>query len=281
MHKKDHEPLMKRFDEVLEKHGLSLGDALNLALFALTIISLVVALVGLRIARITLDEAAKAATSQDNQFAQQIKQLTASTATLETARQLLIEQGTTLRDLQMTSKQQLADLDEQQRHRMLLERAAPQPTFDLSCDDKDLVRNGASLGKRAVISGIEQRFVKIQHANNAMDCAVVFRNKGDADMRNTTISVRVSRDYFVAPGLTGDVYLSGAGDTKFGFPGPDRATLLTGANIPSGSRRQFLLPFRLQRADRCLVFDLELSIESDTGGADFPIFIAIEDDALK
>jgi hypothetical protein len=48
---------MARLSLSLQKHGLSFGDALNIVLFLLTIASLVVALIGVKLAKDTLADA--------------------------------------------------------------------------------------------------------------------------------------------------------------------------------------------------------------------------------
>jgi hypothetical protein len=51
------EPLFKRISLRLKKHGLSFGDALNLALFVLTILSIVVAFLAVYYARVAMKDA--------------------------------------------------------------------------------------------------------------------------------------------------------------------------------------------------------------------------------
>lgn len=90
-------PIMTRLGRHLERHGLSFGDALNVLLFVLTIVSLVVAILGVVVARITLDEARNAGRDQDRQFQKQMEQLGKASDILQ--------------KLQETSDKELKDLN--------------------------------------------------------------------------------------------------------------------------------------------------------------------------
>jgi|HubBroStandDraft_1064217.scaffolds.fasta_scaffold20146_1 hypothetical protein len=80
-------PTFSRLKDLVEKRtGLALGDALNLSLFVLTLVSLVFAAAGLAIAIIAYVDAEKSGKAQETQLEKSANSLTSATSTLDASK---------------------------------------------------------------------------------------------------------------------------------------------------------------------------------------------------
>jgi len=247
---------MRRLSAALDDHGLSFGDALNIALFLLTIFSLFLAYEGVRIAGITLDEAHRAAQDQETQFKQQIDQLTKSSSALETARSLLQRQSEALQSLQGISRQQLRDLNKAEGRLEKQERARPAPHVEAYCaSGKFIDASGRQLNELIV-----NRAVKIYvptETPNRVPCQVRLTNDGDGELKNKTLELHFS--------CIGEAKVGVLDPRRIGeFSDPD-ATFFQGKNVPAGSASDRILieKFVLFREANCVNIEVRGSLESD------------------
>jgi hypothetical protein len=268
-------PLVGRLADSLARHGLSFGDALNVALFILTIASLFLAYAGVRIAKQTLwdardqaeaqrKSAVKAGEDQEKQFQEQQRQLQKSSDSLDTAAGLLSRQNTILAGLQGISRRQLADLDASDAR----SRAKPLPFLTVWCQNLEV----ADSQKWA------QRTTRHLHAhsfwseNSSMGCHADLVNKGNGDLRSARLEFWVGGclNKEGNGGVSLEPFDSEAkvlGNTVpfDGLDIPPAVRFLDGRDIPpeSTSGRAFSVPFTVRAANPCDHFLLQSLLESN------------------
>lgn len=247
-------PLMTRLSRRLEKHGLGFGDALNIALFLLTLASLYLAYQGVRLARITLADArvqaAKASQDQDAQFQEQMKQLKASSDALRTTSTLLSTQSDILRDLQGTSRQQLKDLNAAEIRVQRQERARPELYIASDC-------NGITLlpAQKTETNYIEPVILYVP-TSDVLRCWIAVKNYGDAELRNATLTMAIlgcskSTLYFAsANAVQGTETI---------------LQLISHQNLPPNSKsgRTFNSEFSIFAGPKCSGFFIQVKLEAD------------------
>lgn len=180
---------------------------MNIALFVLTLASLYLAYQGVKLARITLEDAhtqaaqtaadsAQAAKNQRVQFDEQMKQLKTSSDALGNAGTLLGEQSVILRRLQRISEQQLNDLDAAE-HRVR-EQTKSHPLLNItgSCIDQTGY-------EKIFLSASEKDFSRVPkrvYINSAilsvgvrdeLACTVLIGNDGTAELKNAGLFAEV------------------------------------------------------------------------------------------
>jgi hypothetical protein len=259
-------PLLKRLSLQLEKHGLSFGDALNVALFLLTLLSLLFAYLGVHLAELALHEteqqarearqlAREASDNQDAQFKQQIDELKSSRNALETARGLLKDQANALRDLQNISRRELLIQTKAAERTASLDKARPLPSVQVSCNGFRLIDvSGPSVTNKA------KKNVKIFRRNEGnIECSVLLTNDGDAELKK----VKMFIDVYCSENPPEDVFIEKAGLPL--TPPQGRLVFFADENIPpkSTSNRLFRERFVFRPSEKCFRFILNSSLESD------------------
>jgi hypothetical protein len=260
-------PLLKRLGLQLEKHGLSFGDALNVALFILTLLSLLFAYLGVHLAKVALHEAdqqagearelaKEASRNQDAQFNQQIAELKSSRNALETARGLLKDQASVLRDLQDISHRELAIQTRAAKQAELRDKARPLPNMRVTCNGFRLIDvSGPSFTNKAKKKNIEI----FRRDEGNIECYVFLANDGDAELKKVklVIDVNCSND------PSEKVFITKSGLPL--IPPQGRLVFFTDENIPpnSTSNRLFRERFVFRPSEKCSSFILNSDLESD------------------
>jgi hypothetical protein len=193
-------PVMTRLGRHLEKHGLSFGDALNIALFALTIASLYLAYQAVRIAKETLDDAriqatqaakdaAQAAKNQDAQFQKQMEQLRVASDAMKKTSTLLRSQSHILRNLQDISRQQLNDLNATEARIEKQEKASPAPSIWGACNGEVFSKiSQEDFGDRYLRTSLRAATLKVPQAG-ILECSVGITNEGNLELQNASASI--------------------------------------------------------------------------------------------
>lgn len=275
----DKVPVMVRLSRRLERHGLSFGDALNVALFILTVASLFLAYQGVRLARVTLEDArtqaakasqdsAQASQNQDAQFKEQMKQLSTSSDALEKTSTLLKSQSDILRRLQQTSEQQLTDLNNAEKRYQKQENAKPKPAIQINCngDREPLLSVSAEDITRSAGQPLKYT-TPYPHPpiDHRLYCALFLGNSGDTDLKNVKLRIYVfPEDSYAPPGDTVIITdLSGSASNEF------ERTIFDGITIhPKVSSNQMASGwFALVLCDNCKQFSLRIFLDSDNSNA--------------
>lgn len=256
---------MTRLSRLLEKHGLSFGDALNVALFVLTLAALGLAYQGVRLAKITLAEARAQAKDQDALAQEQMKQLRASTNALQTATTLLSEQSDTLRGLQEISRQQLANLNGSEARIRKHEQEAAAPRIVGACDEFALMdAHGKDIP--AIMGGNQfntQVAVRLRR-DRTVDCFIRVVNEGDAELKNANFGITISDSTEIYGGdCNPDVFVAKVNDS-IASSGRSMA-IIVGATLPpySKTRRFFEAHLLIRFGEKCRDFKIVVTLESD------------------
>jgi hypothetical protein len=203
-------PLARSVSRFLRKRGLSLGDAVNVLLFFLTIISLYFAWDGVEVARATLKESDlqeqrhqqqeqqqeverkqelqardaehkqeldKTQQHEDEKFNQQLHELKSSADALNSARKLLDQEGSALQGIQKTSQKQLEDFERV--------NAQPRPAFQLTCNSEVLARYG-ELETKPQVADPKRLVSPTFDSRGLIQCSVRFQNR-DANLRQVAV----------------------------------------------------------------------------------------------
>jgi hypothetical protein len=195
---------LKRLNEYLRAHDLSFSDALNVALFFLTIVSLVLAGIGIHLAQAAIDEAKVAGDHQDKQFNEQMTQLRSSASALTTARDLLTAQGGILSELQSKTAKQLEDernllaklqttTAKQLQLAELVYTAHPEPEITLTCKANStrsvrVADISASNNKSTAVTVGIGPLSDVDLFTN-VNCAFTLSNNGTQELQNTQLSL--------------------------------------------------------------------------------------------
>ena len=252
-------PIMARFSSRLEKNGLSLGDAVNVALFVLTLVSLYFAWQGVRLAKIAIADAhtqsAKASQEQDVQFREQMQQLKASSNSLDEARSLLGSQSEILRKLQHISQHQLKDLNAQETRIRKQESARPIPDMWGGCNGT-LFLNVPESGKALIDSETLKR-----QSPGSLNCFIRLANHGNDELKNVTLQIAIA-PFCLDPFRSAQTPII---DRLNGFEiGAPVALLISGQSLPpiSKSNRTLGSEFTISTT-RCSKFRLSVFFEAD------------------
>lgn len=188
-------PLLKRLAVHLEKHGLTFGDALNLAMLVLTLFTLYYAKITLKEAHDQAvdakSQAEQATKDQQDQFKKQETQLELQTEELRSvnnamtaAKKALTIQTDTLRSLQGTSKRQLAT----QTKFWEKINAQPQPVMAIMCNGENI--NLADGGDD--IRKTETHKISPNTQDEPNFCGIELWNRGKADLTGIELTVWIN-----------------------------------------------------------------------------------------
>jgi hypothetical protein len=202
--------LLKRLNERLRAYDLSFSDALNAALFLLTILSLCLACVGVFLAWVTIKEGRKAGDNQDKQFKEQMIQLTSSASALGTAKTLLEEQSNILSHLQGNTAMQLEEeralLKNTEKQRQIAEstyNARPEPDIKLRCQAVnersvfavDIRKSNDKAADVSVKTGpLQDDFLSL------VSCGILITNQGTQELKNAEILISNTSPLFERDG---------------------------------------------------------------------------------
>ena len=286
---------MTRLGRHLERHGLSFGDALNIALFLLTIASLYLAYQAVRIARETLDDARtqaiKAAHDQDEQFKKQMEQLQVVTDELNKSSNLLSDQSHILKDVQDTSRQQLKDLNAAEARLQRQERATPKPRIVGLCFGRGKFVDTSTKPSR-IVEEPNLSYPKIVYETTIkalspdpfknpsglvrkLPCLIDFTNEGDAELKNAKFTIWLQ----AAGEECGSTFFSARMDGvpfPIGLPKP----IFVNVTIPSRSqsKKDFSTDLDIALDGPCRYFILAFTLESDNSNKlDVTVNISVED----
>ena len=246
-----------RLSSRLQKHGVSFGDVLNLALFVLTISSLFLAYQGVRLARIALEEAHEQGKQQNVQFKEQLSQLQISSRELGKASNDLDSQSEILRDLQNTSRQQLKDLNAAEARIEQQEKARPMPRIAASCGSDDFLmvseRDFRHRGRRQYQNSAT---ISPDWPGEAM-CFVAVTNDGTAELKNVGLELYVSCVHAASPPVV-ITYINDIENVRtYGY-------LIAHEDVPPRSRSDRPLHAKfIVRFGRCATFKIRLKLEAD------------------
>lgn len=174
---------LKRLNEYLQTYGLSFSDALNVALFLLTIFSLILAGAGVYLAKVQLDAATQAAKDQDDQFHQQIHhqddQFSEQKKQLDYSAALLAKQSDTLTK-QLQIAQSIYD-------------AHPIPEIALRCNEMNthvyLTEDIKISTEKAAEGHIDMGILHDYDHDNLVICDFIVSNRGTQELHDAELSV--------------------------------------------------------------------------------------------
>jgi hypothetical protein len=199
-------PIGHRLQRALTIPGLAFGDSVNLALFLLTVLSLAIAVMGVHIAKKTLDDAHNEAEAQLRaagqavidqkraadqaekhqraEFDEQMKQLRSTSESLTKAAALLDVQKHIQNNLLATSQRQLqyASLGEKRA------TALPDPEISAHCGGLDFVNSKRQLAEHKR----ELSTYWWWDDDDAIDCRIYLRNNGEATLQKATLEFSIS-----------------------------------------------------------------------------------------
>jgi len=189
-------PVVSRLTRTAERwFGVPLGDLLNLALFILTVVSLVIAFAGTYIAYVTLRDARASGAQQekalkDSQEAlarsseslQQVLELTsAQQQRLERQIEIAKKQQNLLGEDVVTAKSQLEIVKKEHAEQERIASLKPDMDFILICDGIDLVQKMRTHWS-------EKQKLRVSAGENA-PCILNLRNTGSDVLRNAHFSI--------------------------------------------------------------------------------------------
>lgn len=247
--------LIKQLALRLEKHGLSFGDALNLLVSLMTLVSLLAAFVGLYFAKGSLNEARNQAVEARSQ-AQQASQ--DQNAQFNKQMDALKEMIKTLSNLKDTSERQLTNQIAEDKIASDLRKAQPSPAFRINCFGSAIV-----LGSERDVEKVPLAFRDLRE-DPIIPCTIELWNQGKAELKGIHWHIGVNcggkpSDNAIIIPVNADPQNPPKSEIEFSFDDLPPA-------IPHGRVKMPWKGFSLRPTQECLGFFLNSTIESNYAG---------------
>jgi hypothetical protein len=182
MHRK---PLIVRYNEWLRAHGLSFGDALNIALFLLTWVSLVIAGLSAYLAWKTIVLARNGEMTQAKRNEVQLQLLVHADKALKDSSETLKAQKEELHNIQELSGRQLNRLDRAEARA----EARPTPLLLLQCGRKGLGAFSKVIDFRVPNPAFSAPHLVIDD-DGTVACSIELGNEGGAALISPSLTIK-------------------------------------------------------------------------------------------